>query len=65
MTPAPLPLRYVTLQAFTASGYTVKAMQMKIDRGVWMEGREYRRAPDGRVLIDIPGVQRWVEKGQA
>lgn len=39
-------------------------MEMKIDKGVWMEGREYRRAPDGHILIDILGYEKWVEKGQ-
>ena len=62
---APLNLRYVTIEAFTASGYTVKAMQQKIHKGVWMEGREYRRGPDGRILIDMIGFVKWVEKGPA
>ena len=62
---APLMLRYVTIEAFSASGYTVKAMQQKIHKGVWMEGREYRRGPDGRILIDMIGFEKWVEKGPA
>jgi hypothetical protein len=43
------------------TGYTVKAMERKIERGDWVEGKVWRRAPDGRVLIDILGYQRWVE----
>jgi hypothetical protein len=59
------PVRYVTLQAFEMlSGYTVKASERKIETGVWMEGREYRRGPDGRVLVDLPGYERWVETGR-
>lgn len=61
---APLSLRYVTIQAFSASGYTVKAVEEKIHKGVWTEGREYRRGPDGRILIDIVGFEKWVEKGR-
>ncbi len=29
--------------------------------GVWVEGREYVRAPDNRVLVDLEGYERWVE----
>ena len=54
---APLSLRYVTIEAFSASGYTVKAMQQKIHKGVWIEGRECRRSPDGRILIDMIGFR--------
>ena len=54
--------RYVTIPLAAAlHGYTVDAIETKIARGVWTEGREYRRAPDGRVLVDMRGVERWVE----
>lgn len=64
-TPPPLvvaPARYVLLPLANAiTGYTVKAMERKIERGDWAEGKVWRRAPDGRILIDILGYQRWVE----
>ena len=54
------------------SGYSEKAVARKIEDGVWVEGREYVRAPDGRLLIDMDGFekwalgeQRWAEKQQA
>ena len=54
--------RYVTIPlAAVLHGYTVDAIETKIARGVWTEGREYRRAPDGRILVDMRGVERWVE----
>jgi hypothetical protein len=54
--------RYVLLPLANAiTGYTVKAMERKIERGDWAEGKVWRRAPDGRILIDILGYQRWVE----
>lgn len=54
--------RYVTIPLAAAlHGYTVEAIETKIARGVWTEGREYRRAPDGRILVDMRGVERWVE----
>jgi hypothetical protein len=56
------PARYVLLPlANMVTGYTVKAMEHKIERGDWPEGKLWKRAPDGRILIDIMGYQRWVE----
>jgi hypothetical protein len=57
-----VPARYVLLCLATAiTGYTVKAMQRKIERGDWQEGKLWKRAPDGRILIDLTGYQKWVE----
>jgi hypothetical protein len=47
------------------TGCTVKAMQRRIERGIWLEGKEYHRAPDGTLWIDVKGVAAWVVKGQA
>jgi hypothetical protein len=56
------PARYVLLPlANLVTGYSVKAMQRKIERGDWQEGKVWRRATDGRILIDITGYQKWVE----
>jgi hypothetical protein len=57
-----LPARYVLLPLANAlTGYTVKAMERKIERGDWPEGRVWKRAPDGHVMIDLVGYERWVE----
>jgi hypothetical protein len=54
--------RYVLLPlANLLTGYSVKAMERKIERGDWQEGKVWRRAPDGRIVIDVLGYQRWVE----
>lgn len=56
------PARYVLLTIATmVTGYSVKAMERKIERGDWVEGRVWRRAPDGHILIDLLGYQKWVE----
>lgn len=47
------------------TGYTVKALRMKIEEGVFIEGREYVRSPDGRIHIHMPGYYQWVAKAQA
>lgn len=63
--PAPVVVataRYVLLPlAFAITGYSVKAMERKIERGDWAEGKVWRRAPDGRIHLDVEGYQRWVE----
>lgn len=57
-----VPSRYVRLPLFEAlTGYTAKAARRKIEDGVWLEDREYRRAPDGNILVDLEGYQKWVE----
>lgn len=53
---------YVTIRlAATITGLTEKAIRRKIEDGKWLEGREYRRSPDGGIFISIKGYQRWVE----
>lgn len=57
-----VPERYVLPKLFELlTGYTPKAVERKIQDGVWREGREFKRAPDGRILVDREGFRRWVE----
>lgn len=56
-----VPARYVVIKlAAQLTGYTARAIEHKIYRGDWREGIEYRRGPDGRILIDMQGYARWV-----
>jgi hypothetical protein len=56
------PARYVLLPLASAlTGYSVKAMTRKIERGDWQEDKLWRRGPDGRILIDMVGYQKWAE----
>lgn len=60
--PVALQVKYLLLPVFAAiTGYTVKACQRKIEDGVWLEGKHYRRAPDGRITMDLQEYQKWVE----
>ncbi len=60
-----MSLNYLTIDKFSeVSGYTKEAIRSKIKRGQWLEGREWKKAPDGRNLINIEGYEQWVE-GQA
>lgn len=59
-------MRYVRISKFAAdTGYTEKAIRRKIEDGVWLQDRQYRRAPDGSILMDIEGYSKWVEGGTA
>lgn len=54
-------LRYVTIRKFSEeSGYTEKVIYNKVNDGTWHENEVWNRAPDGRVLIDKEGYERWV-----
>jgi hypothetical protein len=53
-------VRYVTIRKFSEeSGYTEKAIYNKVNDGTWLENMVWKRAPDGRVLIDKEGYERW------
>jgi hypothetical protein len=55
------PDRYVTVGIYAAiSGRTQNSIRMKIRDGKWVENREFIRDPDGTILIDREGVQKWV-----
>jgi hypothetical protein len=60
--PVLAPARYVRLPLFEAlTGYSANAVEKKIQNGTWIDGREYKRAPDGHLLVDMRGYERWVE----
>lgn len=41
------------------TGYTPKAVQRKVAEGVWLEGFEVIKAPDGNWLVIMEGYERW------
>ncbi len=55
------PARFVRIRLAAAiTGLTEKAIRRKIERGVWLEGKHWRRA-DGGIYIDTKAVEKWVE----
>jgi hypothetical protein len=59
------PAPYVTVDlAALITGLSEKAIRRKIETGKWLEGREYRRSPDGGLFISIEGYCKWVARGQ-
>jgi len=61
-TVAVAPARYVRIPlAATVTGLTEKAIEKKIEDGIWLEGREYKRK--GReIYVDLKGFEKWVEQ---
>lgn len=54
-------MKFYTIKKFAElSGYSIDAIRSKINRGDWLEGMVWKRAPDNRPLIDIDGYNLWV-----
>jgi hypothetical protein len=41
-------------------GYTEEAIRAKIKKGQWMIDQHFKKAPDGRILIGIKKVDKWI-----
>jgi hypothetical protein len=53
---------YMTIAKFSAESWcTEDVIRAKIKNGVWLESAIWRRAPDGRILIDTQGYETWVK----
>lgn len=56
---------YVTIEkAAQVTGYSRRAIEAKIERGVWLKGLVWVNAPDGRRLISMKGFQQWAEQAK-
>lgn len=56
--------RFVTIKKFEElTGYSEKATRAKITRGQWLMSDVFQKAPDGRILMDMQGFERWVLHG--
>ena len=53
--------RFVTIEMCAAiTGLSKGAVGKRIERGYWIEGRQFRKAADGRIWIDMQEVEKWV-----
>lgn len=58
-------MKWVTIRRFSElSGYSAEAVRSKIKKGVWKYRVHFRKAPDGRVLVNIEEIEKWVESIQ-
>ena len=55
-------MKWVTIEKFSRlTGYTPDAVRSKIKRGDWLDGVLWKKAPDGRILVNTEGYEKWVE----
>jgi hypothetical protein len=58
-----IQLQWVLIPVFCqVTGYSEKAVRRKLEEGVWVQGKHFRRAPDGRITMNIQEYYRWVEQ---
>jgi hypothetical protein len=56
-------LTWVLIPVFAQmTGYSDKAIRRKIEEGVWIEGKQYKKAPDGRITMNLQEYYKWVEQ---
>ncbi|MDZ4282841.1 MAG: excisionase [Hydrogenophaga sp.] len=54
--------RYVLLKKHAENtGYSLKALNQKIDKGTWIQGIHWRKSPDGKRQINLEEYEKWVE----
>jgi hypothetical protein len=51
-------------QPTPTAGYSEDAVRHKVKNGTWVQGRIWRKAPDGRIFVNIDEFERWVESDQ-
>lgn len=57
-----MKIKFLTIKKFAElTGYSEDAIRSKINRGDWLEGLVWKRAPDNRILINPDGYHQWVE----
>jgi len=55
-------VNWVTIEKFCGySGYSKIAVNKKIHNGMWLEGLIWKKAKDGRILINLQGYDQWVQ----
>ena len=59
-------LQWILINRFAElSGYSENAVRHKVKDGTWFEGRVWRKAPDGRIFVNLAEFERWVESGKS
>ena len=58
------PARFMSVKgAAAAMGLTEASVRARIARGIWLDGKHFRRAPDHRIYIDLRAIEKWIESG--
>jgi hypothetical protein len=44
-------------------GYSKEAIYQKKKKGVWAQGKHWRKAPDNRLAFNVKTIQEWIANG--
>jgi hypothetical protein len=47
----------------TETGYTVNAIRAKQKKNQWKFNVHWKRAPDKRLVFNLPAIQKWMASG--
>lgn len=48
-------------QLESINGYSPDAIRGKIRNGHWKQGREWKKAPDGNIMVNPRAIDEWIE----
>lgn len=46
---------------YDLSGITENASYAYIKKGIWREGKHYKKAPNGRIFCNVKEIEKWIE----
>ncbi len=53
---------YVTTERLAElTGYTPEAIRNKVKKGIWLKTIHYQKAPDGRLMMNVEMIYKWIE----
>ena len=56
------PIKFVTIEkASDLMGYSQRAIQGKRTDGIWLQDIHWVKAPDGRILINLEEIEKWIQ----
>ena len=58
-------MKWVTIKkCANDTGYSEEAIRAKIKKSVWKYKVHFRKAPDGRIVINVEEIEKWMESIQ-
>lgn len=59
-----IQIEWVLLPLFCSlTGYSEKAVRRKIEEGIWLQGKHYRKVC-GRIHMSMEAYNKWVEQAE-
>lgn len=54
-------MNFVTISKLSdITGYSQDAIRKKIQRGQWLKDVHWKKAPDGRNLMNVEAIEQWI-----